>query len=213
MSREAVVLGGTGLVGRALVDMLLADARWRSVTTLGRRPLDITSPRLVQRTLDLAALSDADVPAGAHAFCALGTTIRAAGSQAAFEAVDRGLVVRLARACAARGAASLHVVSAAGANADSRVFYNRVKGEMEREVAAAGVRCTFLYRPSLLLGPRTERRPMEAAAMRAARVLAPALPRAWRAIPAERVAAAMVARAAAPTPGFHVVGNAEMWRG
>lgn len=208
MAPDAVVAGATGLVGRALVDALLAQPAYGQVTTLGRRPLGARHERLREATVDLARLAARDVPDGAEvAFCCLGTTIRAAGSQDAFREVDHGHVLRFARACLERGVASFHVVSALGADPASRVFYNRVKGEMERDVAALGFPSACAYRPSLLLGERHERRPAERAAMIAARALDPLLVgplRAYRAIPAATVARAMARHALAGEPGFRV---------
>lgn len=207
---QAVVAGGTGLVG----DLLLAElsARAISTTALARRE----GPRrtnVAWRVTDLAAMTAADVPAGTSAaFCCLGTTIKAAGSQEAFRAVDHGLVLAFARACRSAGVPTLAVVSAAGADASSRIFYSRVKGEAERDLAALGFPSLALLRPSLLLGDRAERRPMERAAIGAARVLSPVLPKAWRGIEARVVARALLAAAGEARPGVRIVGNAEIVR-
>ncbi|HWH07583.1 MAG TPA: hypothetical protein VNX21_00190, partial [Candidatus Thermoplasmatota archaeon] len=109
------------------------------------------------------------------------------------------------------GVPSFHVVSALGADPASRAFYNRVKGEMERDLAAVGFETACAYRPSLLLGDRDERRPAERAGVAAARVLRPLIPAKYRAIPAKTVARAMATHAKAGHPGFHVHESDELW--
>jgi uncharacterized protein YbjT (DUF2867 family) len=145
----------------------------------------------VERLLD----EHASAFAGADVFCCVGTTIRAAGSQEAFRRVDHDLPVKAARVASAAGARHFLLVSAAGADAGSRIFYNRVKGETEAEVAALPFAGVALLRPSLLLGDRGESRPAEALAQRLAPLLSPLLAgplRRYRAIHARTVAAAMV---------------------
>ncbi len=202
--RRAAVLGATGLVGGHLLDALLADGRWSAVVAVGRRPVGTAHPRLVQVAGDLladgpwtAALAVDDV------FCCLGTTIRRAGSRQAFRAVDHGAVVRAARAAAAGGARCFAAVSSLGADPASRVFYNRVKGEMERDVARLPFAGCYLFRPSLLRGARREVRLGERLALWLTRPLGPLLGR-WRPIPAAAVAAALVRVVAAAPPGVHV---------
>lgn len=153
--RDAWVAGGTGLVGRALLDALLAASGVGVVHVLvrSRRPEFDERQRLRQHVVDytqpLPALPPAD-----DAFCCLGTTIKVAGSQAAFRAVDFEAALAFARAARAAGATRLGVVSALGADAASRVFYNRVKGELEQAVQTLGFASVHLARPSLLLGDR-----------------------------------------------------------
>ncbi|GGW26962.1 nucleoside-diphosphate sugar epimerase [Vreelandella hamiltonii] len=132
------------------------------------------------------------VAAGAMAFVALGTTKKQAGSKEAFRCVDHGLVLAFARACKAAGVSRLAVVTAHGANARSSIFYNRVKGEVERDIQALGLPCVFFARPSLLLGRPQDGRLAETWA---SAVLAPAvrwLPLTLRPISVEAVAAGMV---------------------
>jgi uncharacterized protein YbjT (DUF2867 family) len=154
--RIALVAGGTGLVGRELIDALLADHAVGAVYALVRKRNTELARRngLTQHVVDytqpLPALPPAD-----DAFCCLGTTIKAAGSQAAFRAVDFDAALAFARAARAAGATRLGVVSALGADASSSVFYNRVKGELEQAVKTLGFDCVLLARPSLLLGDRS----------------------------------------------------------
>ncbi len=208
---DAVVAGGTGLVGRALLAELAADASFGRVAALSRRPFDAPA-RVEARVLDLATLEPEEMPPADAGFCCLGTTIKAAGSQEAFRAVDHGLVLRFARACRDSGVSSFHVVSALGANAESRVFYNRVKGEMERDVAALGFETLRVYRPSLLLGERQEPRRGERAGIAVAKALRPLIPRRYRGVPAEVVARAMARGAKEGGPGLRVVESDDIAR-
>lgn len=196
MTRTALIAGASGLVGGHLLDLLLADGRWEQVVSVGRRELPRTHPALRQVVADFADLPS--LPAADEAFCCLGTTIRKAGSQAAFRAVDHDAVVAFAAASRTAGASGFFHVSALGADPGSRIFYNRVKGEVERDVAAVGFpRCTAL-RPSMLDGERSESRPAERIGLVAMRAAGPLLGR-YRPTPAVDVAAAMVALSAQET--------------
>lgn len=153
--RDALVAGGTGLVGRALLDALLAERDVGAVHVLVRaaRPEFAQRPGLVQHVVDYTQPLP-ELPRADDAFCCLGTTIKAAGSQAAFRAIDFDAALAFARAARVAGATRLGVVSALGADVSSRVFYNRVKGELEQAVQTLGFECVLLARPSLLLGDR-----------------------------------------------------------
>ncbi|MEK6976752.1 MAG: oxidoreductase [Candidatus Thermoplasmatota archaeon] len=207
---RAVVAGGTGLVGGALLAELAARAI--PALALGRRA-GTARPGIQWRQADLAALHAADIPTGTTAaFCCLGTTIKVAGSPEAFRAVDHGMVLSFATACRGAGVPSFAVVSAAGADAASRIFYSRVKGEMERDLAALGFPSLAVLRPGLLLGERSEPRAMERVAIGVARSLRPVLPAAWRGVEATIVARALLAATEAGRPGVRRIGNAELQR-
>ena len=213
--RTALLAGATGLVGRSLLPMLLACKQYRSVHVLLRRSApDIrASAKLEVHQVDFARLPEA-FPNVDDVFIALGTTIKVAGSEAAFRQVDFDFVVNTARAARAGGATRLAVVSALGADARSRVFYNRVKGETEAAVAGLGYASVTIARPSLLLGDREALgqpvRRMEAMAMRFSRPLSLLVPRAVRPIAAVDVAAALVAAAARGEPGVRILASGEM---
>ena len=214
--RTALVAGATGLVGSHLVRRLLDGGRYGRVTTLGRRPLDLAHPKLDDRVVDFDRLPDApDLPASDDAFCCLGTTIKKAGSEEAFRRVDHDYVLDFARRAQRHGATQLLVVSALGADAGSRVFYNRVKGEMERAVAALGFEAVQIVRPALLLGERDVTRPKEKVAELITRPLTPLLRgplRKVRPIHGDTVAAAMVAAAQVCAPGVHVFESDQLQR-
>ena len=196
--RTALLAGATGLVGSALLPMLLAGKQYRSVHVLLRRAaLDIkANAKLEIHQVDFARLP-AEFPTVDDVFIALGTTIKIAGSQAAFRQVDFDFVVNTARAARAAGATRLAVVSALGANARSRVFYSRVKGEMQAAIAQLGYESVVIAQPSLLLGDRAALgqppRGGEVWAARLLELLGRMLPKVLRPIPARAVASALLA--------------------
>lgn len=218
----AIVLGATGAIGQQLVTQLTRRKEVESVIVMTRRELDLTRefPSAIVSKIQ-PALLDFDqleaqaakcMPAGAVAFVALGTTKKQAGSKAAFRRVDHGLVLAFARACKTAGVSRLGVVTAHGANARSSVFYNRVKGEVERDVQSLGLPCVFFARPSLLLGRPEDGRLAE---KWASVLMAPAsrwLPRSVRPIEVRVVAAAMVDAALGSADGrvSFVLSNAAM---
>ncbi|MFL6021916.1 MAG: NAD-dependent epimerase/dehydratase family protein, partial [Marmoricola sp.] len=124
-TRTALIAGATGLVGSHLLDQLLADPYWDAVVCVGRRPVDRTGEKLEQLIVSFPDIGE--VPAADDVFSCLGTTIKLAGSQEAFRAVDHDAVVNLAAAAQAAGASQFLHVTALGASAGSRIFYNRVK--------------------------------------------------------------------------------------
>lgn len=205
--------GATGLVGRLALPLLLrrlpAQAR---VVTVGRRAPVLSDPRVLPI---VGALDDADLHARLDAamvahppsvfVCALGTTLKQAGSGRAFAALDRDAVVGLAERARAHGARQAVVVSSVGADADSPSLYLRVKGEMQAAVTALGFARTDFLQPGLLLGDRPDaQRHGERIAQRLAPFYNPFLVGRWhryRAIPAATVASALVALLDAPGGG------------
>ena len=151
-ARAALVAGATGLVGREILQGLLADRGVAAVHVLARRPLGFEHPKLTAHAVDFARLPP--LPAVDEAYLALGTTIKVAGSQAAFRAVDFDANLAVAQAARAAGASRLGLVSAMGADARSSIFYNRVKGELEQALAGLGYEGLVVARPSLLVGDR-----------------------------------------------------------
>ena len=216
MPRTALLLGATGLVGRHTLALLARDDRWDRVVTLSRRPIDAVSERHQPEVLDFDALASAPQRfACDDLFCALGTTMKQAGSREAFRSVDYGYVVDSAMLAAAEGAHQLVLVSAYGANARSRVFYNRIKGETEDAVQQLGFASVGILRPSLLTGDRSESRPGEVWGERILNLLTPLLRgplRALRPTPARSVARALVELAARAAPGVTVLDPVEIRR-
>lgn len=209
--RRALVAGATGLVGRELLPMLLASQRHAHVQVLVRRPTaDLPSdPRLAVQVVDFQALPS--LPPVDDVFIALGTTIKVAGSQAAFRAVDFDAVVNTAIAARQAGATRLGVVSALGANASSGVFYNRVKGEMQEAVSALGFDSVVFVQPSLLVGDRTKLgQPVRRGEVWGARLLG-WLPRSVRPIAARQVAQALLREVGRGEPGVRVLRSGQLY--
>lgn len=215
---SVLVAGANGLVGRAVVRRLVAQPWAGSVTALVRRRGALTAGhaapgRLRECVVDFDRLDASEtqpVFAADIVICALGTTIRQAGSQAAFRRVDVEYPVELARRAFAAGAHHFLLVSALGADARSRVFYNRCKGEVEAEILSIGFPSVTVVRPSLLLGTRAEFRPGERVAQGVSRAIGWMVPRTWRPVSAESVAAALVTAARVDAPGVRVLENAAL---
>ena len=198
MSHSALLVGATGLVGSALLKRLLDSPHYARVEAWVRRPIAVSHPKLATEVIDFERLAERRV-AAEDVYCALGTTIRTAGSQDAFRHVDFDFPVALAQAAARGGAQRILVVSSLGANQRSGAFYSRVKGEMEEGVRIAGVPKALFFRPSLLAGERSEFRPGERIGLLVGLVLGPLLGR-YRPIHAELVAAAMLRAAERDLP-------------
>lgn len=194
--RTALIAGASGLVGRYLLDLLTGAPEYDRVVAVARRPLDVEHPKLVEVVTGFDALDRLPRPLhGDDAFCCLGTTIRQAGSREAFRAVDQGAVLAFAWAAKRGGAKRFFLVSSMGADAGSRFFYTRLKGETEQALQVMGFETLALFRPSLLLGPRAEYRLGErlgAVGLALARPLLVGRGRKYRAIHAATVARAML---------------------
>lgn len=209
-SRTALLAGSTGLIGRALLPLLLGSPHYGRVHALARRALSDAPAhaKLQWHTVDFQALPA--LPAIDDVYIALGTTIKVAGSQAAFRQVDFDAVVHTARAARAAGAKRLAVVSALGADAGSRVFYNRVKGEMQDAILAMGCETVVIAQPSLLRGDRAAlgqaERPGEVWGNR----LLGWLPKGVRPIDASRVAQCMVDALVTARPGVQWLRSRDM---
>ena len=199
--RRALLAGATGLIGGHVLDLLLADPTYDEVTALVRRPLEIEHEKLGERVVDFDRLADEEPPAADDVFCCLGSTMKKAGSKAAFRKVDHDYVVATARLGLAGGGQQFFLVSSIGADAKSMYFYSRVKGEAEASVAELGYEACHIFQPSILMGERDENRPGERLGIAAARVLnhlrAGPL-RGYRGIAPATVASAMVSAARQP---------------
>ena len=205
--RTALVAGATGLIGGLLVDRLIASERYARVIALVRRPLDREHPKLEERLVDFDALSSLELPAVDDIYCALGTTIATAGSREAFRRVDFTYVHELALAGSRAGARQFLLVSSAGADARSRVFYSRVKGEVEQAVSRVRYQSVQIFRPSILVGERSEARRGETIGIAIMSALSFAMIgplRRYRPIAADAVAGAMIKAALEERSGVHV---------
>ncbi|MGD9869323.1 MAG: NAD(P)H-binding protein [Hyphomicrobiales bacterium] len=206
-----LVLGATGVVGREALRLALADARVTRVVAPTRRVLAIDHPKLENPVVDFDALpTDAAWWGCDGAICALGTTMKKAGSREAFRRVDFDAVLESAQALRRQGCRAFALVTAAGSKARSPVFYSRVKGEIEQAVRDLGFASLTIARPSFIGGEREERRPAERAFLALLRTLDPVLPRAMKMNPAPVIAAALLEAVLAAQPGVRVIRSAAL---
>lgn len=214
--RRVLLAGATGLVGRALLHQLLADPMVGEVRALTRRALSRSEllgrgghppgdERLQVCEIDFERLDrHTELFEVDWVCCAMGTTIRKAGSRAAFRQVDFDYPFQMAQLARAHGARQLLLVSAMGADADSRVFYNRVKGELEDALSELDYESVCVAQPSLLAGERGEFRLAE----RLGLALGFLMPERFKPVQAAQVAAGLLAVARDERPGWHVLSNA-----
>lgn len=205
--RTALIAGATGLIGGACLERLLADSKYRRVIAIVRRPLTVVHPKLESHVTDFDQLETLEPAAIDDVFCALGSTIKKAGSEEAFRKIDLGYPKALCTYAKRCGAVRVALVSSVGADASSSNFYLRVKGETEAAIEFLGLGSTHIFRPSLLMGARREQRIKEQIAIPIGKVLQFALIgglRRYRPIEAESVAAAMVAAMKLGSPGTHI---------
>lgn len=206
---RTLLLGATGLVGREILALLLRDERVETVRALVRRRTGVTSPKLDEQVVDLDAMERRPELFAVDAiFCGLGTTIKVSGSQERFRVVDHDYPLRAAKLGHEAGARQYLLVSALGASEHSRVFYNRVKGETERDIRELRYESTTIARPSLLLGDRPEFRLGEVVFSRFGWLMPPA----YRPIHAREVARALVAASHEARPGVRILESREMRR-
>jgi uncharacterized protein YbjT (DUF2867 family) len=215
MVMKAVVAGGTGLIGSHLLELLSADAAYTNVVALARRPVkDLGSKvRWVVTNFDdekelLKSVRGADV-----VFCCLGTTIKKAKTKEAFRKVDFDYVINLANAALAAGCKKFLVVSAIGSDPNSKVFYSRVKGEMENALKTIGFEQLSIFQPSMLTGARSEFRFGERIGIGIAKLIAPLMLgglRKYRPIQARNVARSMVTVAKRDMKGISVLSYSEI---
>ncbi len=198
-------------MGREILRGLLTDDTVTAVHSLGRRPLQLQHPKLTHHMVDFARLPA--LPAAGALFLALGTTIKVAGSQEAFRAVDYEANLAVAQAARAQGCTRVGLVSAMGASAKSGLFYNRVKGELEDALAALGFGTLAIARPSFLVGDREALgqpvRGGEGLALSVTRWLRPIIPRNLQSINASDVARALLT-AVPSASGHRVMMSGEM---
>lgn len=208
------LVGATGLVGRGAARSFIEEERPGLLRAIVRRPTGLDGIRFRESTVDFERLEEElsrVIPEGEApdvAICALGTTIKVAGSRDAFRRVDHDYVVAFAEAAKARGAKHFIVVTALNSNSRSPVFYSRVKGEVEDALRAMKFESLTIVRPSLLIGERDERRLGESLAAPFSKLL----PRSLKGIEGERVGRALIALAfEEPLPGVRIVPSGELF--
>ena len=205
----AILAGATGLVGGECLRRLLASPRYERVIVVTRRKLtDVPAERKLRQVVtEFENLGEMrERLRGDHVYCALGTTIRKAGSQERFRAVDYEYPLRLAQLTRKNGVRHFSIVSALGASRSSPFFYSRVKGETEEGLQQLGWPSLAIVRPSVIAGDRAEARPLE----RLSAHLLQFAPATWRPVPAGDIAAAMIVMALRERPGVTVLESREI---
>ena len=208
--RYAVLVGATGLTGKELARQLAAMRHPVPTRALVRKQssdLPESVEQIVVKHFDDPDALQAHIPVGSWVFCTVGTTMRIAGSQEAFRAVDLDIPVALAHAAKAAGVAGMSIVSSAGAKATGFFFYTRTKGEMELALQAASLQALHIFRPSFLIGNRQEQRLGESLAIALARLLTPLCvgPLAkYAPISVNRLAKVMIEKAQKGSPGMRI---------
>lgn len=212
-TRKAIVIGATGMVGRQLVTQLLEQQAYSEVVILVREPLEVTHSKLKQVIVNWEELQkhESAFHQADDLFCCLGTTIKKAGSQAAFRKVDLEYPVTAAKIAKKHGIKQFIGISSMGADPKSRIFYSRTKGQFEEEITKIGIPSVHFVRPSLLIGERKEHRTGEKMGEILLGFLDPLLKlgkgQQFRAIPGTLVAAAMIRIALGKQTGVHIYSN------
>jgi uncharacterized protein YbjT (DUF2867 family) len=208
-SKVALLAGASGLVGKELLTFLLNEPSYSKVIVLVRRPLAILHPKLVQYEVDFSTtgfendkVKNLSID---QAFCTLGTTIKCGGTRAAFRQVDQQFVVNVAQMVKDNGAELFCVVTAMAANSDSMIFYNRVKGDVEKELQQLNFKFLASFRPSMLVGDRLEQRFAEKLGSVFLTVFDFLIPKNYKVIAVKKVALAMLGYAKDPVIGFSII--------
>ena len=166
MEKTAIVLGATGLTGRHLVDELLRNKSYTKVKLFSRSKFGKVHTKLEEHLIDVLQLERYKEDFRAHdIFCCVGTTKAKTPNKSLYRKIDYGIAVTAAKLAAKNDAECFVVISAMGADANSRIFYNRIKGEMEQDVMAKNIPNIYIFRPALIVGNRKEKRIFEKVAM------------------------------------------------
>ncbi len=159
MSKTAIILGATGLTGSILLKMLIEDIRYHKIKLFSRKSCGITHPKIEEHLIDMLQLRDqAEKFTADEVFCCIGTTNAKTPNKELYHQIDYGIPVNAARLCKTNTINTLIIVSALGADSESRIFYNRTKGEMEKAVLEFDISKTHILQPSLIAGKRNEKR-------------------------------------------------------
>jgi uncharacterized protein YbjT (DUF2867 family) len=211
MAKVALLAGTTGLIGSQVLDLLLESNDYEKIIAISRRPLDKTHPKLNNLVCELNQLqSRASELKADDVFCCLGTTMKNAKTKEAFRAVDYDAPLALAKISKENGAKKYLIISALGANKDSGIFYNKVKGEIEEAIARIGFDSFHIFQPSLLTGLRKEQRTGEEAAQVFYKIFGFLIPKKYASVESIKVARAMVTLAKEEKKGRVVHASAEL---
>jgi len=162
MQKNVLLIGASGLIGSELVQLLLRDDKIKSVKVFVRKTLAIKDQKLIELLVDFDCLEDFKHEfQGDALFCCIGTTRKKTPDLAAYKAIDYGIILAAATLARSNQVPQVHLVSAIGANISSKIFYNRLKGEIEKDVLKLDFPTTVIYQPAMLIGKRSESRPAE----------------------------------------------------
>lgn len=160
--KTAIVIGATGLTGGLVLKQLLKDHQYSEVKVFTRNPTGHSHPKLKEYIVDILKLDEHRQQFVAdELFCCIGTTKAKTPDLDLYRKIDYGVPVIAAKLAKENGAKKILIVSSMGSNPDSRIFYSKTKGEMERDVLKAGLKETYFFQPSLIAGDRSERRSFE----------------------------------------------------
>lgn len=205
MAYKAVIIGGSGLIGRKLINILLQRPGYDEVICLSRKKIALTADRLTQVIVDFDHLENyADQIKGHACFCCIGTTKSKTPDPNEYRKIDHDHPVKLATIAKQNGIGQYHFVSSIGADYNAKVFYTKLKGETEEDLKAVGLEALHIYRPSFLTGERNEFRIMETMLVTIMKVVNPLLLgplKKYRSISAYQVASAMFKKSLENIPG------------
>lgn len=170
--KTAIVLGATGLTGSYVLENLLKDERYSKIKLFSRKPVGFVNSKIEEHIIDLFELKKIKSDfTGDEVYCCIGTTKRKTPDKKTYRKVDHGIPVTAAKQAKKNGIPSFLVISSMGANFESKIFYNKIKGEMENNVLHERIEKTFIFQPSLIDGERNEKRPLESSGKKIMSVL------------------------------------------
>lgn len=193
MKKTAIILGATGLTGGNLLDFLLKNDRYGKIKVFSRSSVGISNPKLEEHLIDLFELEKhKEIFQADEVFCCIGTTKSKTPDNSIYKKIDYGIPFAAAKLCKENNIDTFIVISAMGANPESKVFYNKTKGEMERDVLKQNIKNTYILQPGLIGGNRNEKRLGESIAKFLFKILNPIIPKNYRTISPETIAKAML---------------------
>ena len=195
MTKKAIIVGASGLIGSKLLDVLLNQPEYDQVLSIGRKKIKSRNTKLEQIVVEFDDIEDhEDQIKGDVIFCCLGTTRRDTPDLNDYRKIDHDYPLRLAEIALRNGIEQYHLVSAMGARSDASNFYTKIKGDTEDDLKKVGLKGLFIYQPSLLIGHRNKPRVMETIAVWVMKIVSPLMLgdfKKYRAIQALDVAKAM----------------------
>ena len=210
--KSALILGASGLVGSEVLSLSLESDLYNKIVIVVRSPLTIKHNKLVEKIIDFDMPKWEEIFPVDHVYCCLGTTIKKAGSKTNFIKVDHDYPLAFAAAAKKWESSIFSVITATGVSPKSRIFYNNVKGQLEKNLKSLELFSTLIFRPSLLLGERKEFRLGEKIGSGIAKVTSWVTPKTYRAIHCKAVAKAMLAESLSDKTGFNIISNKSMHR-